>query len=121
MTPVSMFIAISKTSGVMALVRIWKTTFLEKIIRRVPKPGLLHVRKYSNRAPVDGHFLDHSHPYFPVDLRGLPKSCTLFDLIEEIPQPGGFHADTFRATNRTFIISTSKLKFFCHAARIGGL
>jgi hypothetical protein len=30
---------------------------------------------------------------------GLPKKCTVFDLIEEIPEPGGFYIPNIQRNN----------------------
>jgi hypothetical protein len=72
-----------------ALVRIWKTTFLVDHSTGA-KAGLLHVENISI-APLWTAIPDNHIHAFLLIFAGLPKSCTLFDLIEEIPQPGGFH------------------------------
>jgi len=67
--------------------RIWKSTFL------IPKHSgkksqLVHSENigiYPNWSPcVKGK------NYCILIFKGLPKDCSVFDLIEEIPEPGGF-------------------------------
>jgi len=72
-----------------ALVRIWKTTFLVDHASGA-KAGLLHVENISI-APLWTAIPDNHVHQFLLIFAGLPKSCAVFDLIEEIPQPGGFH------------------------------
>ncbi len=71
------------------LVRIWKTTFL----RDCDSPGkseLVHAENISY-APQWTMIGDATSFSFLLIFSALPKSCTRFDLVEEIPQPGGFH------------------------------
>lgn len=78
-----------------ALVRIWKTTFL---IDRAggSRSGLIHAENISI-APLWTLIPDNSTHTFLLVFEALPKSCKQFDLVEEIPQPGGFHVpDIFR-------------------------
>ncbi len=77
-----------------ALVRIWKTTFL---IDRASglKSGLIHAENISI-APLWTLIQDNTTHSFLLIFDALPKSCNQFDLIEEIPQPGGFHAANIR-------------------------
>ncbi|MFM7488163.1 MAG: hypothetical protein ACKO13_14730 [Cytophagales bacterium] len=70
------------------LIRIWRTTFL---IDRAfgARSQLLHAENISYAPqwtiiPRKGDFT------FLLIFAGLPKSVTVFDLMEEIPQPGGF-------------------------------
>lgn len=72
-----------------ALVRIWKTTFLVDQGSGV-KSGLLHAENISI-APLWTLIRDNSVHSFLLIFAALPKSCSRFDLVEEIPQPGGFH------------------------------
>jgi hypothetical protein len=70
------------------LIRIWKTTFL----RDCHSPGqsqLIHSENISyapewTMIPAKGIYS------FLLIFSALPKSCILFDLVEDIPQPGGF-------------------------------
>ena len=68
--------------------RIWPTTYL------IPKGGtskskLLqaeHITFYPEWTPIE-RFIVHR---FTLIFEGLPKDCNTFDLVEEIPEPGGF-------------------------------
>lgn len=72
-----------------ALVRIWKTTFLVDSASGL-KSGLVHAENISI-APLWMLIPDNVTHNFLLIFAALPKSCSQFDLIEEIPQPGGFH------------------------------
>jgi hypothetical protein len=70
------------------LMRIWRSTYL---IDRSSgaRSELLHAENISyapqwTLLPEAGTF------NFLLIFSSLPKTCTLFDLVEEIPQPGGF-------------------------------
>lgn len=70
------------------LIRIWRTTFL---IDRAhgSKSGLVHAENISfapqwTMIPGKGSYT------FLLIFSALAKSCRVFDLVEEIPQPGGF-------------------------------
>jgi hypothetical protein len=70
------------------LIRIWKTTFL---IDRVSgaKAGLIHAENITI-APL-WTMIPGGSPYrFLLIFSSLPKSCSQFDFVEEISQPGGF-------------------------------
>ncbi|MEO5979909.1 MAG: hypothetical protein ABIS36_17530 [Chryseolinea sp.] len=72
-----------------ALVRIWKTTFL--VDRHSgSKSQLIHAENISV-APLWTLIADNSTYNFLLVFSSLPKTCKQFDLVEEIPQPGGFH------------------------------
>ncbi len=71
-----------------ALIRIWKTTFLVDRGSGA-KSQLIHAENISI-APLWTIIKDNSTHNFILIFSALPKSCTVFDLIEEIPQPGGF-------------------------------
>jgi hypothetical protein len=71
------------------LIRIWSTTFL---VDRdsAARSQLIHAENISYAPqwtiiPRKGDFT------FLLIFGGLPKSCLVFDMIEEIAQPGGFH------------------------------
>lgn len=72
-----------------ALIRIWKTTFLVDH-GSTARSALIHAENISI-APVWTMIPDKRMHTFLLVFEALPKSCTLFDLVEEIPQPGGFH------------------------------
>ena len=70
------------------LIRIWKTTFL---IDRASgnKSELVHAENISY-AP-QWTIVPNDQPFnFLLIFSRLPKSCTQFDLVEEIAQAGGF-------------------------------
>jgi hypothetical protein len=70
------------------LIRIWKTTFL---IDRASgaKAGLVHAENITI-APL-WTMIPGGSPYrFLLIFSSLPKSCSQFDFVEEISQPGGF-------------------------------
>jgi hypothetical protein len=70
------------------LIRIWQTTFLTDV-NTGSRSGLIHAENIS-LAPqwtvIPGGVMYH----FLLIFSALPKSCTHFDLVEDIPQPGGF-------------------------------
>ncbi len=70
------------------LVRIWKTTFLIDH-HSSAKPQLLHAENITI-APQWLLVPKGATHNFLLIFGSLPKSCTQFDLVEEIPQPGGF-------------------------------
>lgn len=68
--------------------RIWKTTYLIEHPSG-KKRKLLHAERISMYP--EWTIMDKTGAYqFTLYFEGLSKSCTSFDLIEEIPQPGGF-------------------------------
>jgi hypothetical protein len=70
------------------LIRIWQTTFL---IDRSSgaKSGLMHAENITI-APL-WTMIPGGKPFrFLLIFSSLPKSCTKFDFVEEISQPGGF-------------------------------
>jgi hypothetical protein len=70
------------------LIRIWKTTFLlDK--GSGSRSQLVHAENISI-APVWTQIPNQGTYSFLLIFNGLPKSCQLFDLVEDIPQPGGF-------------------------------
>ena len=77
-----------------ALVRIWRTTFLVDHTTGL-KSGLMHAENISI-APLWTLIPDNITHTFLLIFAALPKSCTQFDLIEEIPQPGGFYVKNIK-------------------------
>ncbi len=69
-------------------IRIWQTTFL---IDRVSgsRAKLVHVENISY-APVWTHIPGKQLYTFLLIFSSLPKDCKTFDLVEDIPQAGGF-------------------------------
>lgn len=70
------------------LVRIWKTTFLIDH-QGSAKTQLLHAENISIAPQWMALPRGTTHNFLLV-FGSLPKSCKQFDLIEQIPQPGGF-------------------------------
>ena len=70
------------------LIRIWKTTFL---IDRVSgsRAKLVHAENISF-APQWTLIADGKTHHFLLIFSSLPRDCKVFDLVEEIAQPGGF-------------------------------
>ncbi|MCD6067326.1 MAG: hypothetical protein K0S33_2152 [Bacteroidetes bacterium] len=70
------------------LIRIWRTTFLIPH-ESAHRSRLMHcenITLYPNWTMVS----PGEEYRFTLIFSGLPKSCKVFDLIEEIPQAGGF-------------------------------
>jgi hypothetical protein len=70
------------------LIRIWKTTYLIDTASG-SRSQLVHVENIT-MAPTWTQIPDGSTYSFLLIFSGLPKSCQVFDLVEEIAQPGGF-------------------------------
>ncbi|GHN01678.1 hypothetical protein WSM22_31670 [Cytophagales bacterium WSM2-2] len=70
------------------LIRIWKTTVL-KDCHSSGQSQLVHAENISY-APQWTMIPDTGTYSFLLIFSALPKSCTQFDLVEEIPQAGGF-------------------------------
>lgn len=70
------------------LIRIWKTTVL-KDCHSSGQSQLIHAENISY-APQWTLIPDQGVYSFLLIFSALPKTCTMFDLVEEIPQPGGF-------------------------------
>jgi hypothetical protein len=81
-----------------ALIRIWKTTFLLDHSSGA-KSSLIHAENISI-APLWTIIPDNSIHNFILIFSALPKSCIRFDLIEEIPQPGGFYVNDIQRNPR---------------------
>ncbi len=71
------------------LVRIWKTTYLVDR-HSAAKAELVHAENITY-APLWTLIPDRQPFTFLLIFSGLPKSCRIFDLLEQIPTPGGFH------------------------------
>lgn len=71
------------------LIRIWKTTFLVDM-NSGTRSRLVHAENVSF-APMWTMVPDGVTYNFLLIFSSLPKSCTQFDLIEEVPTSGGFH------------------------------
>lgn len=77
------------------LIRIWRTTFLiDKSSSHRSK--LVHAENITF-APQWTVIPENKMFQFLLIFEGLPKGCERFDLLEDIPQPGGFYvADIMR-------------------------
>lgn len=70
------------------LIRIWKSTYLIDHSSEA-RSQLIHAENISY-APQWTLVPDGSSYSFLLIFSALPKSCKQFDLVESIPQPGGF-------------------------------
>lgn len=73
-----------------SLIRIWRSTFL------IPHGSserceLVHAENISF-APVWTRMPKNREFRFLLIFAGLPRDCTSFDLVEDIPEPDGFFA-----------------------------
>lgn len=71
------------------LIRIWKSTFLIDAAAGA-RSALLHTENIS-LAPQWTLIPDNQVFRFLLVFEGLPRACRQFDLLEDIPQAGGFH------------------------------
>ncbi len=69
-------------------IRIWASTFL--IQDNGSKKKLLYAYNISEYPVYIQAYSGHS---FTLVFEGLDRKCILFDLLEIIPQPGGFHIE----------------------------
>lgn len=70
-------------------IRVWRSTFL--VDRNAgSRAQLVHAENISY-APMWTHIPGKKTYTFLLIFSTLPKDCTVFDLVEEIPQAGGFH------------------------------
>lgn len=75
------------------LIRIWRTTFLIDP-HGTTRSRLVHAENVSY-AP-QWTMIPKGEFTFLLIFGGLPKSVQIFDLVEEIPQPGGFVVRSIR-------------------------
>lgn len=77
--------------------RIWKSTYLIDVETQVRYPllwaeGISFAPKWTLISP--------ERPLeFTLIFKGLPKSCKVFDLLEIIPEQGGFELRNIRRNN----------------------
>jgi hypothetical protein len=71
------------------LIRIWKSTFLIDQGTGA-RSELVHIENITY-APEWTAVPDNQLFHFLLIFSALPKSCVKFDLLEDIPQSGGFH------------------------------
>lgn len=70
-------------------VRIWPTTFLVQDNGEKKKlVAAYNISKYPNWEWIEA---DHQ---FTLVFEGLDKECKTFDLLEDIPEPGGFEVNS---------------------------
>ena len=74
--------------GMEMLIRIWRSTFLVDIGSEF-RAKLVHAENISY-APQWTLIPDKKTFRFLLIFEGLPRSCTQFNLLEDIPQAGGF-------------------------------
>lgn len=70
------------------LVRIWRTTYLIDP-HSAARSGLVHAENISY-APVWTMVPPNFNYTFLLIFNSLPKSCSIFDMVEQIDQPGNF-------------------------------
>lgn len=85
------------------LIRIWPQTFLiqdngnrKKLIKAL---GIPLMPQWDIRSPSNGFVR------FTLLFEGLDKSCSHFQLLEDIPQAGGFYSPTIQR-NKTDVYDT---------------
>lgn len=76
------------SQGFMDLIRIWPTTYLIDQ-GSDHKSELVHAENVS-LAPIWTRLEYGETRVFTLIFSGLPKSCTVFDFIESVPEPNGF-------------------------------
>ena len=79
------------------MIRIWKSTFLYARDSNHKSP-LIHTLKIS--IYPGWTFIEAGKTiFFTLIFSGLPHSCKSFDLIENIPEPGGFFVENISRNN----------------------
>ena len=73
------------------LIRIWKSTVLIDKVSGVRAP-LIHVENITY-APTWTRVPNNSTYRFLLIFESLPSTCVAFDLLEDIPEPGGFFVE----------------------------
>ena len=76
--------------------RIWETTFL--IERKSNHRSLLIYIEGITKYPVWTEIPVRTTLYFRLIFSALPKSCKVFDFLEQIPEPGGFNISNIKRT-----------------------
>jgi hypothetical protein len=77
--------------GMDMLIRIWRTTYLVDNGSNY-RAKLVHAENISF-APQWTMIPDRKSFRFLLIFEGLPKSCVTFNLVEDIPQAGGFFVE----------------------------
>jgi hypothetical protein len=78
-------------------IRIWKSTFLHAK-GSSHRSSLVHAENISVH-PTWTHVSAGETINFTLIFSGLPKDCEYFDLIEDIPEPGGFIINDIKRNN----------------------
>lgn len=78
-------------------IRIWPSTFLfdRHSAHRCKLLHAINIPLY----PVWKEIAPGQTHYFTLIFSALPKACTLFDLIEKIPEQGGFECNNLSRNN----------------------
>jgi len=74
------------------MLRIWPTTYLVDA-HSAHESKLVHAENIARAPEWTLAPAGSAHPFLLI-FEGLPKHCTLFHLIERIPQPGGFEVNS---------------------------
>ncbi len=77
-------------------IRIWKSTFLIPQ-NKGERVNLVHAENISFYP--EWTFCRKGETACTLIFKGLPKDCTMFDLMEEIPEPGGFYFPNIQRNN----------------------
>lgn len=80
------------------LIRIWKSTFLIDASTE-HKSELVHAENISI-YPYWTEVQPMKDYWFTLVFTGLPKDCTSFNLVEEIPQEGGFFISNIKRNSK---------------------
>ena len=75
-------------------IRIWNSTVL--IDKASGDRSKMHHAENISIAPEWTYVPDGKTHRFTIIFTPLPKSCECFDLLEDIPQPGGFFIQNIR-------------------------
>lgn len=78
-------------------IRIWKSTFLFPR-NSMKKCKLVHYEKIT-LYPTWKQVNQWETVTFSLVFNGLPNGCGIFDLIEQIPEPGGFEIRNIQRNN----------------------
>ena len=77
-----------KGTRIIDRIRIWKTTFLYAH-NSSHKSQLVHAENIT-MYPIWMNLANRETVTFTLIFTGLPKDCVRFDMIENIPEPGGW-------------------------------
>ena len=80
----------------LSTIRIWKSTFLLPH-NNGGKINLVHADNISFYP--DWTICKTGETVCTLIFKGLPKDCTIFDMVEEIPEPGGFYIPNIKRNN----------------------